>query len=187
MAHLQACKQPQEQCLGGLQKEVGNLPQAHPPTTLMLPRPPAGKHFCPQATQSQARLGPGCCCGPGSGVSALSCMPSDSNRARTGKPQHRHLPCSPSPGGRERMDITSDSDPAVVKKSSLHMWLSSHLFIYFCLCSRPAQQNRAALGSSSSVSCSLDSCKALPHHPASVTVLGLSQQRTTLGSDACEL
>ena len=67
------------------------------------------KTFLPLRPPSEARLGPGCCCGPGSGVSALSCVPSDSNRSSclVSHSGWWHLPRSPSPGGRERDEITS--------------------------------------------------------------------------------
>ncbi|XP_032346423.1 uncharacterized protein LOC116666854 [Camelus ferus] len=84
VAHLRACKQPQEQRPGGLQQGGGEEePRTGPPP------PPwdaakattSRKTFLPLRPPSKARLGPGCCCAPGSGVSALSHVPGDSNRS----------------------------------------------------------------------------------------------------------
>lgn len=89
VAQLQACKQPQEQRPGGLQKgrQTGT---SHRPT----PTPLGccqGRHqqeniSAPQATQ-RGQAGPLCRCAPGSGVSALSCMPGDKPQLLPGKPR----------------------------------------------------------------------------------------------------
>lgn len=82
-------------------------------------------------------------------------------------------------------EVTSALGLGVVKESSLHMWLSCQLFIYFCLQLLAQPRKTGHEGRSSYLSCSLTAMRRPQAHHSGVLMLKAAPWLETHGAKEC--